>query len=397
MDAERTFEMAAESLLPVYSPELLIERGNGSRVWTADGKEFLDFATGIGVCSLGHCHPAVVDAIAKQAAELAHVSNLYLTRPQVELASRLVEETGFPSRVFFSNSGAEANEAMIKLARKYGSESGRHEIVAMENSFHGRTLATLAATGRSKYREGFGPDMPGFVHARFNDIDDVRSKISDKTCAILVEPIQGEGGVISAEKCFMEGLDEIRRESGALLLFDEVQCGMCRTGAFFAWKRFGVEPDAFSLAKALANGMPIGAMIASERLSGVLGVGAHASTFGGNPVSCAAAVAVVDTMRGENIARSALEMGRDIFERLIAMAERFDMIRGIRGMGLMIGVELDRKADGLKRAIQRRGVLALTAGENVLRLMPPLNISREDANAALTAIELAFAEIQEEK
>jgi acetylornithine/succinyldiaminopimelate/putrescine aminotransferase len=239
--------------------------------------------------------------------------------------------------------------------------------------------------------------MPGFVHARFNDIDDVRSKISDKTCAILVEPIQGEGGVISAEKCFMEGLDEIRRESGALLLFDEVQCGMCRTGAFFAWKRFGVEPDAFSLAKALANGMPIGAMIASERLSGVLGVGAHASTFGGNPISCAAAVAVVDAMRGENIARSALEMGRDIFERLIAMAERFDMIRGIRGMGLMIGVELDRKADGLKRAIQRRGVLALTAGENVLRLMPPLNISREDANAALTAIELAFAEIQEEK
>jgi len=396
MEAERLFDMAGESLLPVYSPELLLTRGEGSRVWTADGREFVDFATGIGVCSLGHSHPAVAEAVSRQAAELVHVSNLYLTEPQTRLASELLKEA-FPGRVFFSNSGAEANEAMIKLARKFGAETGRSEIVAMENSFHGRTLATLAATGRSKYREGFGPDMPGFVHARFNDIDDVRSKVTSKTCAVLVEPVQGEGGVIPATWDFMKGLDEIRKETGVLLLFDEVQCGMCRTGSFFAWKSSGVEPDAFSLAKALGNGMPIGAMVVRERLKDVLGVGAHASTFGGNPVSCAAALAVVEVMRRENIAERAVDLSRFIFDRLMSLSEKFDMIRVIRGMGLMIGVELDRKADGLKRAVEKRGALVLTAGENVLRLMPPLNASREDAEFVLAAIEAGMADIQEEK
>jgi acetylornithine/succinyldiaminopimelate/putrescine aminotransferase len=267
----------------------------------------------------------------------------------------------------------------------------------MENSFHGRTLATLAATGRGKYREGFAPDMPGFVHARFNDIDDVRSKVTSKTCAVLIEPVQGEGGVIPATSEFMKGLDELRKETGTLLLFDEVQCGMCRTGSFYAWKWFGVEPDAFSLAKALGNGMPIGAMVVRERLKDVLGLGAHASTFGGNPVSCAAALAVVDAMRRGNIAERAVALGRFIFDRLLSLSEKFDTIRAIRGMGLMIGVELDRRADGLKRAVEERGALVLTAGENVLRLMPPLNASREDAEFVLSAIEAGLADIQEEK
>ena len=392
MNAEGYFKKASDTLLPVYSPELLLERGNGSWVWTSDGKKFLDFATGIGVCSLGHCHPAVAEAVARQAAELTHVSNLYLTKPQTELAEKLIAEA-FPGRVFFANSGAEANEAMIKLARKHGNESGKFEIVAMENSFHGRTLATLAATGREKYRKGFKPDMPGFVHAKFNDIDDVRNKVTNKTCAILVEPIQGEGGVVPATKEFMEGLAELRRETGVLLLFDEVQCGMCRAGAFFAWQRFGVEPDAFSLAKALGNGMPIGAMVAKEELRNVLGVGAHASTFGGNPVSCAAAIAVVDVMRDQQIAEKALKTGEVITNSLKQMASRFNIVKEVRGMGMMIGVELDRKADGLKRAIQEKGVLVLTAGENVLRLMPPLNASPAEVETAMMAIESALDEI----
>jgi acetylornithine/succinyldiaminopimelate/putrescine aminotransferase len=279
---------------------------------------------------------------------------------------------------------------MIKLARKWGSENGKYEIIVMENSFHGRTLATLAATGRKKYREGFAPDMPGFVFVPYNDINALKSAFTEKTCAVFLEPVQGEGGVLPADKEYLHQVRKECTERKALLMFDEVQTGIGRTGEFFAWKKYEVEPDLFSAAKALGNGFPIGAFIVKEEFTSVLGPGTHASTFGGTPLACAASIAVLDTIRKESILANCREKSEIIFNRLKKFEDKFDIITGLRGMGLMIGIVLNRNAAPLRQAAAESGLLVLTAGENVLRLLPPLNVTSEEVDTALNLLEQAF-------
>lgn len=386
-------ELQKKYLVPTYAPELLFIKGQGSWLWDNKGNKYLDFASGIAVCSLGHCHPAVTEAIAKQAAKLVHVSNLYMNENQPVLAEKLIKLC-FPGMVFFANSGAEANEGMIKFARKQGNEKGKTDIITMEDSFHGRTLATLAATGRHKYRKGFAPDMPGFSHVPFNDIEALTKAVTDRTCAIFIEPIQGEGGVIPADKKYLTAVRKLCDEKNILLLFDEVQCGMGRTGKFFAWQTYGVEPDAVSLAKALGNGFPIGAFIVKEKFRDVLGVGSHASTFGGTPLACAAAAAVIDTFAKENILEKCQKNSHQLFSELEKLTEEFSCVCKIRGAGLMIGIVLDKPANDLKKIIENKGLLSLTAGENVLRLLPPLNVSKDEINKAVKIIKEAFIEFE---
>lgn len=397
MDIEnKIIELQKKYLLPTYAPELLFVKGEGSWLWDAKGNKYLDFVSGIAVCSLGHCHPALTAVVAEQAGKLVHVSNLYMNEKQPVLAKKLIKHC-FPGMVFFANSGAEANEGMIKFARKQGSAKGKTDIIAMEDSFHGRTLATLAATGRSKYRKGFAPDMPGFSHVPFNDINSLEQAITDKTCAILIEPVQGEGGVVPADKEFLKAARALCDEKNILLLFDEVQCGMGRTGTFFAWQQFDVEPDAVSLAKALGNGFPIGAFIVKEKFREVLGVGTHASTFGGTPLACAAAEAVIDTFDKENILAGCKSNSQYIFAELNKLKNKFPSVNEIRGTGMMIGIVLDSPAGELKKITEAKGLLTLTAGENVLRLLPPLNVKKDEIDSALSIIEQALEQFEKEK
>lgn len=369
---------------------LLFVRGEGTRLWDADGREFLDFAAGIAVCSLGHCHPAVTKAIQEQAAKLVHTSNLFLNEWQPRLAEKLITH-GFDGGVcFFANSGAEANEALIKLARKAGHDQGRYEIIAMNDSFHGRTLATLAATGRSKYRKGFQPDMPGFKFVDYNSIDAIREAVNEHTAAVMLEPVQGEGGIIPAAPGYLEAVRELCDQHGIMLLFDEVQCGMGRTGKFFAWQNSGVKPDALSMAKALGNGFPIGAMLASEKYAKVLTPGTHASTFGGTPLACAAACAVIDTFDREHILENVQTRSAYLMEKLSALSSKYPCVKGIRGLGLMIGVVMDRPAGPVLAILREKGMIALSAGETVLRLVPPLTVTQADCEKAVALIDEAF-------
>ena len=381
-------------LLPTYSPELLFVKGEGAWLWDNTGRKFLDFGSGIGVCSLGHCHPAVSEAICRQASTLVHVSNLYMNSNQPKLAEKLVSKC-FPGAAFFANSGAEANEGMIKFARKYGSAKGKYEIITMEDSFHGRTLATLAATGRAKYREGFAPDMPGFSHVPFNDAEAVRKAITEKTCAVIIEPIQGEGGVMPADKEYLCEVREICDENDILLMFDEVQCGMGRTGSLFAWQHYGVRPDVVSMAKALGNGFPIGAFIVADKYRNVLQVGTHATTFGGTPLACAAAIAVLDVFDKNSVLQKCSEKGEYIVQKINEMAKKFNCIREIRGAGLMLGIVLNESAAPLRKLTEEEGLLTLTAGENVLRLLPPLNVTLPEIDKALEIIENALVKFSE--
>ena len=371
--------------------DILFVRGEGTRLWDAEGRCYLDFASGIAVCGLGHCHPAVTEAISSQARKLVHVSNLFLNENQPRLAEKLVTN-GFDGVCFFCNSGAEANEALIKLARKWGSDKGRYEIIAMENSFHGRTLATLAATGREKYRRGFAPDMPGFRFVPFNDLEAVKAAINEKTAAVLLEPVQGEGGVLPADPEYLKGLRSLCDEQGILLFFDEVQCGMGRTGYLFAWQGFGVQPDALSMAKSIANGFPMGAMMCRRSLAGVLTPGTHASTFGGTPLACAAACAVIDTMLKDHLLENCREQGAYLQEKLSAMTRKYPFVKGVRGRGLMIGVVLDFPAGKVLEILRRKGMIALSAGETVLRLLPPLIVTRQECDEAVSLLDAAFAE-----
>ena len=372
--------------------DLLFVRGQGSYLYDSTGKEYLDFAAGIAVCSLGHCHPAVTKAIQEQAAKLVHVSNLFLNEWQPRLAQKLIAH-GFDGTCFFCNSGAEANEALIKLARKNGSEKGRCEIIVMNVSFHGRTLATLAATGRSKYRKGFSPDMPGFKFVNYNDIEAVRNAIDGKTAAVMLEPVQGEGGIIPADREYLKAVRELCDKNDIMLLFDEVQCGMGRTGSFFAWQSFGVEPDALSMAKALGNGYPIGAMVAKRKYSQVLTPGTHASTFGGTALASAAACAVIDAIDNEKVLDNVVKQSKVLMDGIAELSKKYPCIQGVRGKGLMVGAVLDQPAGKVLSILRGKGMIALSAGENVLRLVPPLNVSGDECRKALELIDSAFAEL----
>ena len=382
----------SQYVMPTYAPKMLFTRGQGSRLWDADGNEYLDFATGIAVCNLGHCHPGVTKAVQEQAEKLVHVSNLYMNEVMPKLAEKLITNC-FDGVVFFCNSGAEANECLTKLARKYGNATGRNEIISMNDSFHGRTLATLAETGRAKYRKGFEPDTPGFSQVPFNDFEALKNAITDKTCAVLLEPVQGEGGIIPADVEYLKKVRALCDEKDILLLFDEVQCGCGRIGTRFAWQSFGVEPDAFGMAKALANGLPMGAVIAKRKFANVLTVGTHASTFGGTALVSAAALAVQEAFDKENVLDNCQKMGEYLRERLAAISKPYSFVKSVRGMGLMIGVVLDREAGTLSGLCLKQNLVTLTAGECVLRLLPPLNITKAEADEAVEKIAKAMAEL----
>jgi len=393
MDTKQLLEWSAKYHTPNYGRvPICLVRGEGVRVWDSDGREYLDFAAGIAVVALGHCHPRVTGAIREAAATLLHVSNLYHSAPQIHLAKLLCEHS-FAERVFFCNSGAEANEAALKLARKYAKEryaSDRYEVIATRNSFHGRTLATVTATGQEKYQHGFEPLMPGFKHVPYNDLRAMERAIDNRTAAILVEPIQGEGGVNVPDDDYLPGLRKLCDESGALLILDEVQTGVGRTGRLWGYEHAGVEPDVMTLAKALANGVPIGAMLTREEIARVLGPGTHASTFGGTPFVASVALATLGTVIGEKIPERAAAMGRHLMAGLRALGKTSAAVGAVRGRGLLIGVELDRPAGPVVDACREAGLLALTAGERVLRLAPPLIVDQRDCDRALAIVAQAL-------
>jgi predicted acetylornithine/succinylornithine family transaminase len=388
---EDIIKLQKEYVMPTYAPDTMMVRGDGCKLWDSTGKRYLDFGAGISVCNLGHCHPAVTSAIKEQASKLVHVSNLYMNEWQPLLAQKLVKH-GFDGVAFFGNSGAEANEGMIKFARKWGSEKGKCEIIAMEDSFHGRTLATLAATGRSKYRQGFAPDMPGFKFVPFNNFEALAQAIDEKTVAVMLEPVQGEGGIIPAETEYLKKVRQLCDEKEILLMFDEVQCGMGRTGHFYAYQGYGVEPDAISMAKALGNGYPIGTFIVKRKYANTLTTGSHASTFGGTPLACAAACAVIDAMRNENVLANCIKQGHYLKEKLNELKDKYELVDSVRIKGLMAGLVLKCNASELLPGLKEKGLIALSAGEKVLRLLPPLIVSKEEIDTAIKIIDQVLAD-----
>lgn len=371
---------------------IVITKGKGYSLWNTEGKKYIDFVSGIAVCNLGHAHPKVSEALSKQADILLHVSNLYYTEPQIELACRLTENS-FADRVFFCNSGAEANEAAIKLARKYFKDKGekeRYRIVTMEKSFHGRTMATLSATGQEKIRKGFEPILEGFDHIPFNDIDALQKSIGPSTCAVLLEPIQGEGGVRCPDPDYLKAVRRLCDETEVLLIFDEIQTGMGRTGKFFAYEHFGIEPDIMTLAKALANGLPIGAMLAREEVAEVFGPGSHASTFGGTPIVTAASVQVVKVLLEENIIHHCAKIGAYFKERLSGLKAKHESIVDVRGMGLLLGMKLEMEGDTIVKSCMEKGFLINCIQGNILRFIPPLIIEKEEIDALVACLDEIF-------
>ena len=389
-------ERSNKVFINTYSrfPTVLV-KGEGCMLEDADGRKFLDFLAGIAVCSLGHCHPEVTRAICQQASKLVHVSNLFHTQPQTELAELLVSHS-FADRVFFGNSGAEANEAAIKLARKYSGE-GRFEIISLAGSFHGRTLATVAATGQPKFHQGFEPLPAGFLHAEFGDISALEKLVSPQTCAILCEPLQGESGVRPLQEEYLTRIRQLCDDKGLLLIFDEVQTGIGRTGTLFAYEQLGVVPDILTSAKALANGLPIGAMLTTDNIGSFFTVGSHASTFGGNPVSAAAAVATMKVMLSDGFLAEVRSKGEYLGEKLAGLAAKYPKLAtGQRGLGLIQGLVLTERGIEQGQAIVQklfeRGVLINFAGNAVLRFIPPLLVSREEIDILMEELDKVFAE-----
>lgn len=367
-------------------------KGQGSFLWDADGKQYLDFVGGIAVCIFGHCNPELVKALEEQSRQLWHVSNLYWIQPQVEAAQKLVEESGL-DKAFFCNSGAEANEAAIKLARKYfyrKQQASRNQIIVFKESFHGRTLATVTATGQSKYQEGFAPLPGGFEYAQFNNLASVEDLVNENTCAVLVEPVQGEGGIKPADPLFLSGLRKLCDKEGILLIFDEVQCGMGRTGSLFAFQQYQVKPDIITLAKGLGGGFPIGAMIANEKASSGFAPGDHASTFGGNPLAAAVARQVLDILGDGNFMQQVVKNSAYLKDELDKIND--NRIIETRGKGFMLGMEFNCQIKGLIDTCLQKGLLLVGAGPNVLRFVPPLTVSEAEIDQAINIIKEALKE-----
>jgi acetylornithine/N-succinyldiaminopimelate aminotransferase len=364
-------------------------RGQGCRVWDETGKEYLDFVGGIAVCALGHSSPLVTNVLKQQSKTLVHVSNLYYTLPQIKLA-RLLVENSFADRVFFCNSGAEANEAAIKLARRFFKEKSdghRHIIISMEGSFHGRTMATLSATGQKKIREGYDPLLAGFKFVPFNDLSSLEKATDDKVCAVIIEPVQGEGGVVCAQPDYIQGVKKICDERGLLLIFDEVQSGMGRTGRLFAHEHSGVTPHIMTLAKALGNGLPIGAMLSTEELSNTFSPGSHATTFGGTPLVTAVAEAVLRSLLEDGWINNSREMGRYFKERLEGLQDKYSFIKEVRGLGLIIGMELDTEGAPIVNTCIEKGFLINCTQQKVLRFIPPLIVGRKEIDLLVEALD----------
>ncbi|MFP4367122.1 MAG: aspartate aminotransferase family protein [Bacteroidales bacterium] len=369
---------------------LTLSRGSGAHVWDVEGNEYIDVIGGIAVNCVGHCHPKVVSAIQKQAENLIHISNFYLSEPQVKLSGKLVQLSGL-DRVFFANSGAESVEGAMKIARKYAHSKGKGgDIISFQNSFHGRTLATIA-TGKKQMQKGFEPIPGGFIQLPFNDMEAVRKTAGKDTAAIIIEPIQGEGGINVAGKEFLGDLRTFCTEQDIVLIFDEIQCGMGRTGKMFAWEHYGVKPDIITLAKALGGGVPVGAILSNEKVSSAIEFGDHGTTFGGNPLVCVASLATIEVIEEENLLRQSTEKGEWIRSRIEAM--NINSVKEIRGKGLMIGVEFEFETRTLVQKMMENGVLANATAGNVLRLLPPLNISYEDLDKALDILRKSLEEI----
>lgn len=368
---------------------VVIEKGQGCMLWDKDGKSYVDFVAGIAVCNLGHAHPRIAKAISKQAGILVHTSNLYYTVPQVKLAAWLTKNS-FADRVFFCNSGAEANEAAIKLARKHFKEKGennRFRIISMEKSFHGRTMATLSATGQEKIRRGFEPELEGFDYVPFNDLDALHRKMDSTTCAVLIEPIQGEGGVRCPLPEYFDTVRQMCNEAGTLLIFDEIQTGIGRTGKLFAYEHFGIEPDIMTLAKALGNGLPIGAMLAKENVAEAFGPGSHASTFGGTPLVTAASLEVVNVLFEENILDRCLKTGAYFKEKLYWLKDRHSSVEDVRGIGLLLGMKLKKNGDDVVISCMDKGFLINCIQGDILRFVPPLTIGRKEIDALVACLD----------
>ena len=379
-------ELHTQYVMPSYAPGLTLVRGQGVSVWDDTGKEYLDFMAGIAVCNVGHCHPAVVAAIQKQVGILMHCSNLFYNELQPRLAQK-ISEISLGGKVFFCNSGAEANECLFKLARKWGSLDGRYEIITMKNSFHGRTLATMTATGQTKYQKGFEPLMPGFSYAEFNNLESVRAAITPATVAILCEAVQGEGGILPATPEFMAGLRKLCDEKKILLFFDEVQCGIGRTGQWFGFQNYGIRPDGISIAKAIGGGFPMGVAAVAPHLSDVFQPGNHASTFGGTPLACAAALATLDVIEREHLLENAVKMGNLFMDGLRQLARKHACLQTVRGVGLMIGAVLNVPAKPIEAKLRENGLLCIATGDHVLRFVPPLVVSPAQIQQALAILD----------
>jgi len=361
-------------------------KGKGLKVWDLDNREYLDFFPGWAVSGLGHCHPKVVNGVRNYLKKIIHVPNNYYNMLQGKLAQKIIE-TSFEGKVFFCNSGAEANEAAIKLTRYYGNQTGRYEIITMENAFHGRTLATITATGQPKYLKGFEPVVQGFKSVRFNDIKALEAAITDKTAGIMIEPIQGEGGINVASGDFMKKVREICDKKDIVLILDEVQTGMGRTGKMYGFQHYGITPDVMTLAKSLGGGLPIGAAVASKKFADVLKPGMHASTFGGSPIVCAAALAAFEAIEKERLLKNTEEMGAYLFEKLNELKAKKKIIKEVRGKGLMIGVELTVEGKETVEKCFREGLLVNCTHLNVLRIMPGMIVTKKQIDRAMEILD----------
>ena len=374
-------------LMPTYAPSLVVASGKGVTVRDADNRTYYDFTAGIGVHNVGYGNKKVIEAIQNQAAKLTHSSNLFANEPATQLAAKLVELSGLGGKVFFCNSGAEANEAAIKLARKWGSQNGgRYEIVTFRQGFHGRTLATVTATAQAWCQEGYDPLPVGFAYADYNDLESVKAAINEKTVAIMLEAVQGEGGVLPATPEFIEGVRALCDEKNLLMICDEVQTGMGRTGTWFAWQGYNVKPDLFTLAKSIADGIPMGALVSNAKCADVFTASAHASTFGGNPVASAAALAVISVIEEEKLLARATEIGSMLREALQVFVDKYEKVLEVRGKGMMLGMVVDGDPKEVVSALRDQGLLALTAGSNVVRFLPPLVLKEEDLEDAVDMI-----------
>ncbi|PKN83240.1 MAG: acetylornithine transaminase [Deltaproteobacteria bacterium HGW-Deltaproteobacteria-1] len=390
MKEKKIMDLTDKNIMNTYRRvPIALVKGEGARLWDANGKEYLDFVAGIAVCNLGHSHPNVVKAIKKQAKNLMHVSNLYYTRPQGEVASLLTKHS-FANKVFFCNSGAEANEAAIKLARKYAHENlgdDKFELITMKDSFHGRTMATITATGQEKFQFGFTPLLEGFKYVPFNDPAALEDAISPRTCGIMLEPIQGEGGVIIPDGRYLEKVRDICDRHRILMIVDEVQTGIGRTGKLFAYEYSGIKPDIMTLAKALGNGFPVGAMLATDEIAGAFGPGNHASTFGGNLLAMAAAKATLETMLDEGVLENCQKTGEYFLAKLQTLKAKHAMIAGVRGRGLMLACALTIEGADIVKKCQERGLLINCTGGKTLRFVPPLIITEKDIDMAVAILD----------
>lgn len=388
--------MSKENFMNTYGKfDVVFEKGYGTKLYDVNGVEYLDFVSGVAVNCLGHSHPAIVEALNEQSKNLMHVSNIYWNTKQIELAKKLTDH-GEHDKVFFCNSGTEAVETALKLARKYGKINGgdnKNEIIFMENSFHGRTAGALAVTGQIKYQKDFMPLMPGVKSTKFNDIQDFKSKINENTCAVILEPVQGEGGILPAEVDFLKAVRDLCDEYDALLIYDEVQCGIGRLGSLFGYQSFGVVPDIICLSKGLGGGFPIGATLAKEKAAKAFAPGDHGCTFGGNPLASTVALTVLKELMDKGIIESVNEKSQYIIEKIKVLKDKYDIIEGVQGKGLLLGLKVKTDPKKILDKCFENKLMLISAGKDVIRILPPLNVTKEEIDAAIDILDKSLQEI----